>query len=246
MTVRPPILLVHGASSHAGHLDGWRKYFSLEGFDCHTPSLPGHAPSDPNALARSTLNDYLNALRREAAKLTAPPIIIGHSMGGLLAQQLAAVSPCQALVCVASAPPWMLPTQMRALPFLLPMLPGILSGRPIHPSEAVLRTLVVHDLPENEQRELVQTFGTESGRAYRAMILGLARLPHKRFQGPVLCLSGSADRIISNRTSNKIARHYAARHEVFPGRGHWLIASSAEKEVAGRVVRWLRETLPKW
>ena len=238
---RPPIVLVHGAFSYAGHFAGWTRLFSKAGFECHAPSLPGHAPSDPSALGSLTLDDYLAALHGGLSKLVAPPIIVGHSMGGLLAQQLAAIIPCEALICVASVPPWMLLPQIRALAFLAPIMPAILSGRAIHPTEATLRNLLVHDLPEHEQRLLIQSFGAESGRAFRAMILGLARLPGKRFRGPVLCLSGAEDRIISSRTSKAIARHYGARHEIFPRRGHWLIASSAEQEVAGSVMRWLKE-----
>jgi pimeloyl-ACP methyl ester carboxylesterase len=75
------------------------------------------------------------------------------------------------------------------------------------------------------------------------MALGLARLPGKPFAGPVLCLSGSADRLIANRTSRALARLYGARHAVFGGRGHWLIAASAEQEVAGTVLSWLKNML---
>ena len=236
--MRPSILLIHGAFSNRRHFAAWCDDLSQAGFQCHAPSLPGHDPANPRALASLTLDDYLAALVDEVKRLPAPPIVIGHSMGGLLAQQLAASTPCQGLVCVASAPAWMLTAQLRALPFLLPMMPRILAGRPVHASEATLRHLVVHDLPESEQQELLPTFVAESGRAYRALILGLARLPGKRFDGPVLCLSGRADRIISNGTSDAVARQYGAQHEVFD-RGHWLIADSAREEIVGRVLRWL-------
>ena len=240
---RPAILLIHGAFGHPRHFSAWVEILSQGGFGCHAPSLPGHAPSDTSALAVLTLNDYLAALQNEVTRLSAPPIIIGHSTGGLLAQQLAATLPCRALVCVASAPPWTLALQMRALPLVLPLMPRILSGRPIRPSEATLRNLALHDLPEKEQRELLPTFGAESGRACRAMILGLARLHDNRFRGPILCVSGNQDRVISNRTSKAIASYYGARHEVFYARGHFLIASSLAREVAGRVLRWLEGTL---
>ena len=173
----PPLLLIHGAFSHAGHFGGWARFFAQAGFDCHVASLPGHAPSDPGALAALTMADYLAALQRACAQLTAPPILIGHSMGGLLAQQLAATGPCAALGCVASAPPWMLPAHPRALPFLLPLMPTILRGRTLHPTETILRALALNRLPGHEQAELIPTFVAESGKAYRAMILGAARLP---------------------------------------------------------------------
>ena len=99
---RPPIVLVARPFSYAGHFAGWTRLFSKAGFECHAPSLPGHAPSDPSALGSLTLDDYLAALHGGLSKLVAPPIIVGHSMGGLLAQQLAAIIPCEALICVAS------------------------------------------------------------------------------------------------------------------------------------------------
>lgn len=240
--MRPPILFIHGAFSTPSHFLGWIESFSQAGFDCHAPALPGHSLDDSDALTTLSLADYFSALQSELMKLPAPPVIVGHSMGGLLAQQLAAAVPCRALVCVASAPPWILTAQIRSLPYLLPMMPRILAGLPIQPSHATLRYLALHDLPDSEQSALLPTFVSESGRAYRAMILGLAWLGGRSFTGPILCLSGTLDRIISPRTSAAIAHHYGASHEVF-NRGHWLIASSARDQVTGRVVRWLDQTL---
>ena len=236
--MRPPIFFVHGAFSHAGHLANWQALFSGAGFECYAPSLPGHAPSDRVLLASLTLDDYLAALKGDVVRFAVPPVIVGHSMGGLLAQQLASIIPCQALICVAAAPPWIVIPQMRALPFLLPMIPALLSGQAIQPSDAAFRNLVLHDLPEEEQHDLLPTFGAESGRAYRAMLLGLARLSGKPFGGPVLCLSGSADRMISIRTSTAIARYYGARHEIF-NHGHYLIAPSLAQQIAGKAIAWL-------
>src|ERR1051326_4402508 len=240
---RPPVLFIHGAFSNAVHFAPWVDRFSRAGFECHVPSLPGHGPSDPRALASLTMEDYLAALEREAAQLSAPPILVGHSMGGLLAQQLASKGRCRALISVASAPPWMLAARPRSLPYFLPILPAPLAGRPVCPPESMLRALVIHHLPEEEQRALLPTFGAESGRAYRAMMLGTARLPGPPFRGPVLCLSGREERVIPMRTSAAIAHLYGARHEIFT-QGHWLIAASLADQVAGTALRWLEATVP--
>jgi pimeloyl-ACP methyl ester carboxylesterase len=197
---------------------------------------------DGAALASLGLGDYLRHLLEVANRLGTPPVLIGHSMGGLLAQMLAARIACRALVCVASAPPWMLTAQMRALPHLAPLMPRILAGRPITPSPGTLRALVLHDLPSDEQEALIGTFGTESGRAYRSMVVGLARVPRGRFGGPVLLVSGDHDRIISSSISARIANLYGAEHQRL-ARGHWLIAPSARDEVAGPVLRWLDNVL---
>lgn len=238
----PTALLVHGAFSNPAHAASWQERFTAAGYRCQAPALPGHGTDDQSVLTTATMADYLAALRKTLDGLDEPPILIGHSMGGLLAQQLASSGPCRALVLVASAPPWMLPAQLRALPHLLPMMPAILAGRPIKPPPETLRQLALHDLPSAEQARLLPTFGAESGRAYRAMILGLARLPGRPFDGPTLCLSGNQDRIISRRTSAAIARRYRAEHVAFD-RGHCLLGSSATDEVAGRTLKWLEKAL---
>ncbi len=240
--MKPPILLIHGAFGNSSHFAGWADFFGQRGFNCIAPDLPGHSAVDANRLGSLTISDYLAALRGEIVRLSSPPIVIGHSMGGLLAQQLATLHPCRAIVCVASTPPWMLTPQLGTLPFLISMMPAIVCGQPIRPSESAFRYLLLHDLPEEEQEALLPTLGGESGRAFRAMMFGLARLPNSRFIGPVLCLSGGGDRIISRAASTAIAREYGAEHKVFDA-GHWLIAASAVTRVAGHALGWIERCL---
>jgi len=241
MSERPPVLLVHGSFSRGAHCGALAAALKAAGFECVAPSLPGHDPSDPGLLSRLSLEDYLAALDRVRSGLPAAPIVIGHSMGGLLAQHLAASGPCAALICLASAPPGMLPPQFRALPHLAPLLPNILAGRAFHPSAGTFRDLALHDLPEAEQDELVRSLGAESGRAFRSMILGTSRVPAPDVRCPVLCLSGSEDRIVSQRVARRVAAHYGADHLALRGRGHWLLARAGLGAVSQLMLGWLRE-----
>jgi pimeloyl-ACP methyl ester carboxylesterase len=240
MSERPPIVLVHGAFSRASHCDALAASLKTAGFECLAPSLPGHDPSDPALLSRLSLDDYLAALHRVRSGLAAAPIVIGHSMGGLLAQHLAASGPCAALICLASAPPGMLPARLRALPYLAPLFPRILAGRAIRPSAATFRYLALHDLPQGEQDDLVRTLGAESGRAYRSMIMGTSRVRASNVRCPVLCVSGGADRIISRCVARSVAMHYGADHHVLRDRGHWLLARAGLESVARLMLEWLR------
>ena len=239
MKPRPPVLLVHGTFSHGELMEPWRRYFEAAGFECHTPSLPGRLPTDARALRRLTLADYLGTLLEYRARLDSPPIVIGHSMGGLLSQQLAARSDCAALVLLASVPPGVLWAQPRAVPHLARLLPRILSGRPILPSERTLRAIVFHDLPEHEQQTLPGRLVTDSGRAFRSLVLGTARVPRGAVTCPVLCVSGDADRNVAPRLSRAIAKRYRAEHHIHPDRGHWIVAESKVREVAPPVLEWL-------
>ncbi len=236
----PPVLLVHGTFSQGGLMQPWKRYFEDAGFECHAPSLPGRAPTDLEALRRLRIGDYVRRLLAYRAGLAAPPIVIGHSMGGLLAQQIAARTPCAALVLLASVPPGVLWAQPRTLPHLVRLLPGTLTGLPVLPSEHTLRAIVFHDLPEHEQRTLPSHLVADSGRAFRSLILGTApRIPPKAVTCPVLCVSGGADRNVSPRLSRAIAARYHAEHHVHPERGHWIIAESQIGQIAPPVLNWI-------
>lgn len=237
----PPILLIHGTFSHGGLLSPWVEYFGAAGYRCQAPSLPGRLPTDPDTLRTLTMPDYLDPLLRTCAAMDEPPIVIGHSMGGLLGQQLAASTPCSALVLLASAPPGVLWAQPRALPHLAKLMPRILAGRPFRPSASTLNAVVFNDLPDAEAKALGEQLVPDSGRVFRSMIFGLNRVPRTAVQCPVLCLSGGADRNVSARISRSISSRYGATHHVFPRRGHWLIAPSGVDEVASVVLRWLQD-----
>lgn len=236
-----PILFIHAAFSRGAHFSSWVRFFEASGFDCLAPSLPAHDPPEPNKLRKFSIKDYFAAMLALRQEMAAPPILVGHSMGGLIAQMLAAATPTAALVCLASTPPGILWAQPRALPHLAGYLPTILAGGLMRPSAATNRNLIFHDLPAVEREEMIADMVPDSGRAYRDMILGAIRVARRRVTCPVLCISGGADRIVSNGTSKSIAARYRAEHHILPRRGHWLIAPSATEEIAPLVLRWLHK-----
>lgn len=238
----PPVLLVHGTFSHGGLMAPWARRLEEAGFVCHAPSLPGRRPTDHAALRRLGFRDLLESLLEHRAHLDVPPIVIGHSMGGLLAQHLAASTPCAALVLLASVPPGVLWAQTRAVPHLVRLLPRTLAARSVLPSEATLRSIVFNDLPEDEQRALAPTLVADSGRAFRSLLLGTARVPRGALACSVLSLSGGADRNVSARISRSIARRYDAEHHIHPDRGHWMVADSVADELVPPVIEWLHRT----
>lgn len=238
----PPVLLVHSTFSHGGLMAPWMHRLEAAGFECHAPSLPGRLPTDHAVLRRLEFHDDLQSLLEHRARLDAPPIVIGHSMGGLLAQHLAARTPCAALVLLASVPPGVLWAQPRVVPHLARLLPRILTGRPVLPSEATLRAVVFNDLSEDDQHAISRQLVPDSGRAFRSLLLGAVRLPRNAVACPVLSVSGGVDRNVSARISRAIARRYGAEHHIHPERGHWMVAESVADELVPPVIEWLHRT----
>ena len=102
--MRACILLVHGAGGGSWEWQVWQRVFSAQGITSHALNLQLYA--DENADAGFTLTTYQYYLSQveQAMRLTQARILIGASLGGLLAAEIAASSKPGALVLVAPIP----------------------------------------------------------------------------------------------------------------------------------------------
>ncbi|CAN5697845.1 alpha/beta hydrolase [soil metagenome] len=240
-----PILFLHSFFGRPSLFGPWLDYFTAAGHSCHAPALPGRDPSDDTVLTRTGIDDcYAVALAAYDA-IGEPAIIIGHSLGGLLGQKVAAARDPAALVLLASIPPGVLVPQARVLRHLAPLMPDILRGRPFLPSESTMRTVPLSTLSRAEQDILLPRLVRDSGRVFREMSLGAAatRVKVADVTCPVLCVSAGEDRNVAQWISRRIAARYRAQHQVHPTLPHWIIAESAVDTVAPPVLSWLRRTV---
>lgn len=121
---RTPLLFVHGAYvgawCWAEHFLGW---FGERGYPAFALSLRGHGRSTGRErLHGFGLEDYADDLAAAVAALPRPPVVVGHSMGALVAQKYLerAVVPAAAFVCPVP-PTGLLPASL-ALAFTKPAL----------------------------------------------------------------------------------------------------------------------------
>jgi pimeloyl-ACP methyl ester carboxylesterase len=235
---KPPLLFIHGAFTRAARWRSWLDWFGQAGFTCFAPSLPAHDPPDLSALGRLTFEDYVEAMVAAHAALPAPPVIIGSSMGGLIAQHVAARTRNAGLVLVSSAAPWRGGGKMAAVPYAIAYFLPVLFGRPMRGNKAAARKLVLHDLSPEEQAEFLAIFADESGNAYRTMVTGGAPVAEGAVKCPVLCLSARDDRLFRPEVAERLAAFYRAEHLVFPG-GHTLAAASIRGAIGSAIVDWI-------
>jgi len=99
-------LLVHGAWHGAWC---WRPVEDLlraRGHEVCAIDLPGHG-DDFTPSYRITLGSYSQRVQEAAAKMSRPPLLVGHSMGGVVVSQAAADAPgiCSGLIFVCGVIP---------------------------------------------------------------------------------------------------------------------------------------------
>ena len=239
--MKPPLLFIHGAFTRAARWRSVLDHFHAAGFTCVAPSLPAHDPPDMAALAQLTFQDYVDAMVAVHATFDTPPVIVGSSMGGLVAQHVAARTRSAGLVLISSAAPWRGGGKMAAVPYALSYFLPVLFGRPMRGNKHAALKLVLHDLSAEEQAEFLAIFADESGKAYRTMVTGSAPIGEGAVKCPVLCLSARDDRLFQPAVAERIAAFYRAKQVVFPG-GHTLAAGAIRQQVAGEIVGWI-ETL---
>lgn len=247
--VRPvPVLFVHGAGHGAWCWENFLPYFASQGYAAYALSLQGHAGSHGRErLWRTRVHDYVNDVLQVIASLPCPPILVGHSMGGLVIQKVLETLAAPAAVLMASVPPWgYFPTGMdvaRQSP--LTALKVLLSGsiRPVVESPQLVRQFVFS--PDSSDAVVQRTYERLGDEAFLAFFdLTLLELPHPgRIRSPLLVLGGADDRLIRPGDVRATARIYRTRAEIFPRMAHNMMLDTRWQAVADRILVWLSQTL---
>jgi pimeloyl-ACP methyl ester carboxylesterase len=102
MSNRPPVVLVHGAANSSAVWAFWAHHLRDLGWDAHPLDLRGHGQGASADLALTSMSDYADDVAGFARRFSTMPIVIGWSMGGLIAMMVASAGVAHA--CVGLAP----------------------------------------------------------------------------------------------------------------------------------------------
>jgi pimeloyl-ACP methyl ester carboxylesterase len=238
----PPLLFVHGYFGRGIAFEPMMEWFASRGHYCCAPDLRGHGDSLPDCnLGDVSVRDYADDIVKVACSLD-KPVIIGHSMGGLIGQLVATRDCVRGLVLLAPAPPRGIPVISLKLALAqLRYMPAIMTSRPVRPGRADLRALVVNRVPEKDREIVLDMLVPDSGRAGREMsILGVP-VDRDRVRVPVLVIAGDQDLFIPLSRSRRVAERYGGRIRVAPGRGHMLIIEPGYEELCEWTRDWMAE-----
>jgi pimeloyl-ACP methyl ester carboxylesterase len=247
-----PIVFIHGAFCGGWAFDAFREPFEAAGFEAHAPNLPHHERgADLEQLALTGLKEYAHAITLYLRELRAPPVLVGHSLGGLVVQLVAMHAPVAGMVLLAPSAPWGVPptTLDEHGNHLGLTLLGDYWRRPVPPDFRVARATTIDRLSRDDARRAFARFVPESGRAIReAMQWWLdtsmaSQAPVYRIAAPVLGLAGGRDRVNPASTVRRVLARFPegqAHFHEFPEMSHWLVGEPEAPEVAKLILQWLQ------
>jgi pimeloyl-ACP methyl ester carboxylesterase len=253
--VADTIFMIHGMWGGPWYWENYQRVFEAKGYRCLATTLPYH-DMDPRGmpdprLGTTSLLDYAEALEREVKQLGATPILMGHSMGGLLAQILGARGLAKALVLLTPASPSgivaITPSVLRS--FWSIQTTWGFWRKPMRQTFDEAAYSMLHLLSEKEQKETYDKFVYESGRA--AFEIGYwlldsrdaSRVDESKVTCPVVVVAGAQDRITPASVVRRVARKYKAvsTYKEFENHAHWVVAEPRWQEVAEYVGGWLTQ-----
>jgi len=247
-----PILMQHGMWHGAWCWQQWQELFAEWGWESHAISLPGHGGSPVQHPIRwCTLDYYLRFLKAEVDRLPAKPVLMGHSMGGAIAQwylkyvggELPAVVMVASWVSryavAESVVPWF---RLDPIGILLASL--TLSATPYirNPERAAEKLISAGSVYSPE--ELYAKLGPES------LLVTMQHnppfwSPAKHINAPMLWLAGEIDAVVGLESERRSAADYGADFVVIPNAAHNLMLEHNYHETAAIVHRWLENRAVK-
>jgi pimeloyl-ACP methyl ester carboxylesterase len=236
--VGPPLLLLHGVGNGAWVWERDQERMAEAGFETWALDLPGHG-ADTGANPR--LQELCDSVCQAVDEMDAPPCVIGHSMGGLVAQMVASQRDLNALVLICSAPPGnirVLPGKQLVGPALVRLLPTLL-GRHLDFKGKAYREIGFNCVPEGDHDKWEALLTPWPNRLTKDLILRPPKV--EPAECPVLVTCGLQDRLVSHRVARLIGDyHHNAITWRFDDVGHFPQLEPGGLRLLDAVLNWIK------
>jgi pimeloyl-ACP methyl ester carboxylesterase len=247
------IVFIHGMFLTPKIWEGWQRFFTGRGYRCLAPAWPWH-DGDPAALrdhipaetGHVGLRDVVDEFAAVVAAQPEKPILIGHSLGGLVAQVLVNRGLAQAGVCISSAAPnGMVTFDWDFLKVSAAIANPLRGDRPYRMTEKEFRRRFCNVMTAEQTLTAYSKYAVHESRNVLRGCLGPAgRVDLRKPHAPLLFVAGDRDRFIPEKLERKNALAYASGAGIvdfkeFPGRGHFICGQTGWQEVASYVDGWL-------
>lgn len=248
MADRPQLLFLHGGFHDARCWDHhFLPWFADRGWAAHAMSTRGHGQSPGNlAVDQPGLDDFIDDVNEVIARLSSDVVLVGHSLGGVLAQMVRVRNTAVVgAVLLASSP--MRPSMSVAWRMLRQHPIALYKAQVKGDFEGGLPAFISFFYGDNLDQNLKAKYISElCGESPRAMHELFKRLPPETPDldtRPVLVVAGRDDWSIPMQDQEWLAKTFDAPLKVVTG-AHNLMLDPAWEESASTINAWLAERFP--
>lgn len=249
----PTLFFIHGMWGTPAHWNGMRAHFEARGHATCAPVLPWHdidprAPAPPQ-LGDVSVGDYVAFLVDELSRINGEVVIVGHSMGAMLAQLVAERVQPAGLILLSPGPT----AETGALAISpLRATSGVTTKagwwkKPTKIDRDKALWGIYNEVPADIANLEADALVWDSGRVLFQMAMPWAdpahgtRLDYGRLRMPTLVVVGDQDRITPIGNARATARKLAGQvdYREISGAGHWLFHSPVVEQVIGEMTAYL-------
>jgi pimeloyl-ACP methyl ester carboxylesterase len=260
MTTPTQVIFIHGLWLHATSWSPWLDLFQQNGYTPSAPGWPGEpatveeARANPDSVADRGIDDVVEHYAKIIAGLDRPPILIGHSFGGMIAQKLLGQNLAAAVVAIDAAQiKGVLPLPLSVLRATLPVF-----RNPTNKHKAVsltaeqFRYAFGNAISEQESQELFDRWAVPAPGKPLFEAAAANFNPHSPAKvdtandtrGPLLLITGGRDHTVPESVTRATLKQYRHSDAVtdlqdFPDRAHSLTVDSGWRDVADASLSWL-------
>ncbi|MEO1553206.1 MAG: alpha/beta fold hydrolase [Pseudomonadota bacterium] len=252
------LLMVHGVGCGGEVWDRMKRDFVMAGWTCETPTLFPDlrtAETPPAGLADLTLKDYVDEASEQARALTErdgqKPVIIGHSMGGMVAQKLAEANAVRAGIFLTPAQPeGCTVTDLRVVRTfwnIVKVGQNNVPGKVFKVGPNGFRWGVLNAVPNDRHDSLYAQALYDSGRVYHDLA-NPDPIDESKVSIPTLTIGAKKDRATVIKAVRNVGKKYAkaARpgdYIEYARNAHWIVDEPGTEQVSADILEWLDEKL---
>lgn len=252
------LLMVHGVGCGGEVWDRMKRDFVMAGWTCETPTLFANLrtrSNPPAGLADLTLADYIKAASDHAAAITERdgerPVIIGHSMGGMIAQKLVEqglvrggifLTPAQPAGCTV--------TDLRVLRTfwnIVKVGQKNVSGGVFKVGPNGFRWGVLNAVPKDRHDAIYEQALFDSGRVYHDLA-NPGSIDESQVAVPTLTIGAAKDRATVIKAVRKVGAKYAKAkvsgdYREYSRNAHWIVDEPGTEQVSADILEWMDQKL---
>ena len=258
-TTKPVIYFIHGMWCGPWVWENYLNFFTKQGFEYFNEPLIYHGKDRGNheKLGKTSVATYAETTAEKIKKIGRPCVVIGHSMGALIAplaaQRIHSLGLVKSMVLINPA----LPGGIIGINFELVIngfksiifSPKLFGRQAVKQSFEEAQWSFFNCLPENQHWPIYKKLGYESSQAILEIGFWLVwpkwhkaiEVDVKKINMPILVVAGQEDRITPAVNSLKAASYYnEAGFYSYEGHAHWIISEPGWEKVAQEISTWIK------